>query len=444
MSRTGRLHDGRRLLRYDLRAPALPGAHNAQNAAAAACAWRASSACRATPSRARLTSFPGLPHRQQRVAHDRRHHLHQRQQGDQRRCRRACAGLLRPAGVDRRRHREARRDRAAGAILPPHRARTADRPRRAATSPPRSPRMACRTRSSARWKPPCPPRSPPRARTGAPGRAAVAGLRELGPVHRLSTQRGDRFAELVARARAGKGGLMPTLSRADNSLLGRWWWTVDRWTLGAIGVLIGFGYIMMLAASPAVAERIGDARDMFILKQVLFLALAGAIVVGVSLLSPRDIRRLAHRRLHRRAGADRGDAGGRRRDQGRAALDRAAGHGDPAERVPEAVLRRRRRLADRRGQAARRASPAPRSPSRSIVLIALLLKSQPDIGMLAVITAVFFAQLYVDGLNLFLVGRRRAAMLRRRRLRRLHVVPARAEPRAASSCIPARPATPTR
>ena len=44
---------------------------------------------------------------------------------------------------------------------------------------------------------------------------------------------------------------MPTLSRADNSLLGRWWWTVDRWTLGAIGTLIGFGYIMMLAASPA-------------------------------------------------------------------------------------------------------------------------------------------------------------------------------------------------
>jgi cell division protein FtsW len=37
-------------------------------------------------------------------------------------------------------------------------------------------------------------------------------------------------------------------------------------------------------------------------------------------------------------------------------------------------------------------------------MIALLLKSQPDIGMLAVITAVFFAQLYVGGLNLVLVG----------------------------------------
>ncbi len=34
----------------------------------------------------------------------------------------------------------------------------------------------------------------------------------------------------------------------------------------------------------------------------------------------------------------------------------------------------------------------------------MLLKSQPDIGMLAVITVVFLAQLYVDGLPLVLVG----------------------------------------
>src|ERR1700729_550778 len=86
---------------------------------------------------------------------------------------------------------------------------------------------------------------------------------------------------------------MPTLSRADNSMVGRWWWGVDRWTLGAIGSLIGFGYIMMLAASPAVAERIGSSRETFILKQVVFLAFAGAIVVLVSMMSPKDIRRLA-------------------------------------------------------------------------------------------------------------------------------------------------------
>ncbi len=60
----------------------------------------------------------------------------------------------------------------------------------------------------------------------------------------------------------------------------------------------------------------------------------------------------------------------------------------------------------------------------------LLLKSQPDIGMLAVVTAVFFAQLYVAGLNLAFVGVGVARPVRRGG-RRLRAVPARAEPRAA-------------
>ena len=51
----------------------------------------------------------------------------------------------------------------------------------------------------------------------------------------------------------------------------------------------------------------------------------------------------------------------------------------------------------------------PRFPGKMLAigvfaLIALLLKSQPDVGMLAVITAVVFVQLYIDGLNLILVG----------------------------------------
>ena len=87
--------------------------------------------------------------------------------------------------------------------------------------------------------------------------------------------------------------MLPPLSRADTSLLGRWWWTVDRWTLLAVGTLIGLGYVMMLAASPAVAERINQSRDIFILKQIFFLGLAGALVVVVSLLSPRGVRRVA-------------------------------------------------------------------------------------------------------------------------------------------------------
>ena len=79
------------------------------------------------------------------------------------------------------------------------------------------------------------------------------------------------------------------LSRADNSILGRWWWTVDRWTLAALMVLIGFGYVLMLAASPAVAERIGaSSRHMFFLKQVFYLALAAAVMVAARISPRRD------------------------------------------------------------------------------------------------------------------------------------------------------------
>ena len=72
-------------------------------------------------------------------------------------------------------------------------------------------------------------------------------------------------------------------------------------------------------------------------------------------------------------------------------------------------------------------------------MIALLLKSQPDIGMLAVITAVFFVQLYISGLNLFLVAGPSAASGGCWR-RRLHVLPACAEAAWRNSCIPERPA----
>jgi cell division protein FtsW len=196
---------------------------------------------------------------------------------------------------------------------------------------------------------------------------------------------------------------MPTLSRADNSTLGRWWWTVDRWTLFAITALIGFGYVMMLAASPAVAERIGQSRDLFILKQVVFLAIAGAVVVGVSLLSPRDIRRLAlvgavvALALTAATMVIGVEIKGARRWIALPGMSvQPSEFLKPCFAVVAAWLiaegRRTRRF------------PGMLLAIGVYALIALLLKSQPDIGMLAVVTAVFFAQLYVNGLNLFLVG----------------------------------------
>ncbi|MGE0223958.1 MAG: FtsW/RodA/SpoVE family cell cycle protein [Acetobacteraceae bacterium] len=196
---------------------------------------------------------------------------------------------------------------------------------------------------------------------------------------------------------------MPTLSRADNSLLGRWWWTVDRWTLGAIGVLIGFGYIMMLAATPAVAERIGSTRDMFIVKQVFFLAAAGIVVVAVSLLSPRSIKRLAivgcliALALTAATMVMGTEIKGARRWISLPGMTvQPSEFLKPCFAVTAAWL-----IAEGRR--------TPRFPGMIIAflifgLILALLKSQPDVGMLAVITAVFLAQLYVGGMHLILVG----------------------------------------
>src|SRR6202795_5059112 len=86
---------------------------------------------------------------------------------------------------------------------------------------------------------------------------------------------------------------MIAFSRADNTFVARWWLTVDRWTLGALCLLVGCGYIMVLAASPAVAERIHASRELFIVKQLMFLAFALGLIVAVAMLPPRLVRQLA-------------------------------------------------------------------------------------------------------------------------------------------------------
>jgi cell division protein FtsW len=83
-------------------------------------------------------------------------------------------------------------------------------------------------------------------------------------------------------------------SRAQRSTFNEWWWTVDRLMLAALSGLMFTGIILLLAASPAVAERIGIQNLFhFVNRQALFLAPAFAIMIGVSFLSPRSIRRVA-------------------------------------------------------------------------------------------------------------------------------------------------------
>ena len=196
---------------------------------------------------------------------------------------------------------------------------------------------------------------------------------------------------------------MPALSRADTSLLGRWWWSVDRWTLIAIASLIGFGYVMMLAASPAVAERIGASRDMFILKQVVFLALAGLVVVAVSLLSPRGVRRLALAGcvlalLLTAATLVIGPhiKGATRWISLPGLSVQPSEFLKPCFAVATAWL-----LSEgKRGTG----FPGMAIAFGLFAAIALLLKLQPDMGMLAVIGTVLLLQLFLVGLPLWLIG----------------------------------------
>ena len=196
---------------------------------------------------------------------------------------------------------------------------------------------------------------------------------------------------------------MRLASRIDNSMLGRWWWTVDRWTLACVGLLIGFGYVLMLAASPAVAARIGASRDMFILKQVVFLTLAGCIVIMVSLLSPKGVRRLALAGCVVAIGATAMtlvhgiEIKGARRWIALPMMSvQPSEFLKPCFAVVTAWLLTQRRRT--------RHFPGMLLAFCVFGGILMLLKSQPDIGMLTVITTVFMAQLFIDGMNLFLVG----------------------------------------
>lgn len=82
------------------------------------------------------------------------------------------------------------------------------------------------------------------------------------------------------------------LSRADDSILARWWWTVDRFLLVLVVLLIAIGLLLSFAASPAVAERLGLSPFHFAIRQSIFAGISLVVLLGVSLLDRRDARRV--------------------------------------------------------------------------------------------------------------------------------------------------------
>jgi cell division protein FtsW len=83
------------------------------------------------------------------------------------------------------------------------------------------------------------------------------------------------------------------VSRAERSAVGDWWWTIDRSLLAALAALMVAGLVFLMAGGPPVAERLGLSTFHFVNRQVLFLAPTLAILISVSFLSLRHVRRLA-------------------------------------------------------------------------------------------------------------------------------------------------------
>jgi cell division protein FtsW len=83
------------------------------------------------------------------------------------------------------------------------------------------------------------------------------------------------------------------VSRVERTRYANWWWTVDRLMLAALAVLMLTGIVLSLAASPAVATRIGLDAFYFVNRQAMFLVPSLIVMIATSFLAPRAIRRVA-------------------------------------------------------------------------------------------------------------------------------------------------------
>lgn len=80
--------------------------------------------------------------------------------------------------------------------------------------------------------------------------------------------------------------------RVGEPVLPKWWRTIDKWALGAVLALFGLGMLLGLAASVPLAERNGLEPFYYVKRQAAFGVLALCVMLGISMLDPKQVRRL--------------------------------------------------------------------------------------------------------------------------------------------------------
>lgn len=191
---------------------------------------------------------------------------------------------------------------------------------------------------------------------------------------------------------------MASFARTDTSILGQWWWTVDRWLLAAVAALMAMGALLILAASPAVAEHIGYSAFYFVKRQFVFIFPAVAVLIGTSLMSVKTVRRggvvlflgcLVLTAMTLVVG-DQIKGAQRWIDLGFMAIQ-------PVEFLkPGFIIVTAWMFAEQRRVAT---FPGQKIAVGLLILVIILLTLQPDIGQTMLIVSVWSAQLFMAGLG---------------------------------------------
>ena len=79
--------------------------------------------------------------------------------------------------------------------------------------------------------------------------------------------------------------------RSESSVVGDWWHTVDRWSLGAVLVLFVLGLVLGLAASPPLAYKNDLWAYHYVARQAVFAVVALSLIATISMFPVTSIRR---------------------------------------------------------------------------------------------------------------------------------------------------------
>jgi len=201
---------------------------------------------------------------------------------------------------------------------------------------------------------------------------------------------------------------MTTMERTDRSLFARWWWTVDRWSLASLMMLMAVGAILVMAASPAVADRLRLDSFHFVERHLVMMPLALAIMVAVSLLSPRGVRRLAVGLFALSLGLTALTlVGGADIKGAKRWLDVFGTSVQPSELLKPCFTVTCAWLFALQHRMGPNGKPVVPGNLIATVLFAVsiaVLLMQPDLGMAVLVSMIWFAQFFLAGLSLAWVG----------------------------------------